>query len=171
MAQDVNETCVKYAVGVVRVLFYAHRKMPVAVKARRLLQNGAQHVEVMREQSPLAVCLVEFCKCCDVVEKWRVAFLFPQQVATSRLAAAEKMLRGLLGPEFIFQLIAHHVEEQRVMGGNDCLDLGFSAGEQLHQVAGNGDGIVLVERGNWVVDVNVFDPAVGTFPLQNLLNN
>ena len=53
----------------------------MAVEARRLLKNRAQHVEVVREQTIFLRRLIQFSQGGNVVEERRIALFGPQQIA------------------------------------------------------------------------------------------
>ena len=86
----------EYAICVVTILFDAHGKMSVAVETRRFLQDRAEHIEVMGEEIPGAVCFVELRKCSDVMKKRSVAVLLSQHETARLLAAAQKELTHLI---------------------------------------------------------------------------
>src|SRR5690606_34136665 len=94
------------AIRVVIGLLDARREILVAVEAGRLLEDRAQHVEVMREQAILLGGLVQLGQRRNVVEGRRVALLLSKGVTNTAPALAQKEALGVL------HLVAQHVEEQ-----------------------------------------------------------
>ncbi len=74
MAQDVDESRMQHTLRVVRIVGRdAGREVREAMKARRLLKNRAQHVEVVREQTIFLRRLIQFSQGGNVVEERRIA--------------------------------------------------------------------------------------------------
>ena len=72
VAEDVDQPCVKDAVFIVGVAFDARGEVLVAMKACGLLQDCAEHVEVMGVQPAIAFHLVDLSERGHMVEKWRI---------------------------------------------------------------------------------------------------
>ena len=108
MVEDVDHPRVKDAVFIVSIAFDAVGEVPVAMKACGLLQDRAEHVEVMRVELAIAISLVELGERGHMVEEWRVPSLAEEKPLRRSIAAEKILVRPL-------QLVAQHIEEQCVM--------------------------------------------------------
>lgn len=124
----------------------------------------------------VTVSVVQFAEHGDMVEERRVIGGAQRVIAASARAVQEVAFALQAGRGF--QLVADHVEEQRVMRGDDDPDrvgdlavdtaarIGFRArtllglAQQLREVAGDGNGVVVVERRDWIVDIEELHPGI-----------
>ncbi|MNJ63426.1 hypothetical protein D3C77_593260 [compost metagenome] len=58
------------------------------------------------------------------------------------------------------ELITQNIEEQSMMRGNYSLWRIFRIDQFLRQVIRDSDSVAFVQRGNWVININIFDPLV-----------
>ena len=132
----------------------ARRPVLIPKKAGGLLHDLPHHVEVVCVDFARFCRLVQFDQGGQVVEERRRLGVSDGGSRRWRFRTQEVPL----GP--FLQLVAQHVEEQRVVCGDDRPSVACRLRSASRQVVRHGHGVVLVQRGDRVVDVDVLDPLV-----------
>lgn len=155
--------------------FKAERDVLVSEESCGFLEDASQSIEMVGVELAGISCFLQFAQSGDVVEE-RGVLSWTECVDTFGIGPVKEILPVLYPAQFV----AHDIEEERMMGGKDNLeriwlaDIVLSLTGALHElgeVATDLDGVVVVERGNGVVDVDELYPVVGWVIVEDPLAN
>src|SRR5690554_4979934 len=137
MAEYVDQPGVEYAVWVVTILLNTCGKVSEAMEGSRLFQNVSQDIEVVGIDLTRFGHFVQVFQQRNMMVTWCLTGIRQSEMVD--LFAQETF-------DSIAQFVTHHIEEQMMMCGNHRSDFTVGVLQQLREVTGHGNGIIVVQR-------------------------